>query len=855
MEKQIIVRERQRVLHSDTMDMQTGLRATFDELVRQSVGGGNYYSGFSAAGNLFELTLQAGRLYMNGAMYQRTATTVFAEELFNLRPLSQKRVVAVVGWGIEVETTESGAATEPRQFMVNTTTRETEVQQVSTRSIRRATIDLIGGVEAAAPVAPSIGANTVLIALVTLGTTGVEAVDMSAGSVLPQSMRNQVAIADLAGLLEAQILRINTLISDQAAIKAGLAQMATKYELDGVRGVAELALKTAKLARMRVENLDTTEFVRQFTDDYRDATFSDPGHGDYDAVLTMGGLTFPAAAENTLTNGIELFNPVDPKVKVDNDLILPAFTHKLRIDSFLGGGQGSGNVAQAALQAYTNGTHTIQTMVPGSTTRKFTTLTASTSYRELTNPTPWLDTSRTLQVFGVSFDTHDTPTVTIPITAASEAYVRALISRNSSVVSLPDFRIVGITMAVSKVHYSGSGGSELFHFYQTWTARYSYTGETVTKQPDRYEQTTAATSVNGQGRAETWLQERDGWLTKVGVFVTQKAASEDLRIVVSMVDASGAPDLRQAPVSVTVPYAQIVAGSIGNVNPANGETVVAIPPMLCRGGHRYALSVISGGAHYLLIKKGAGHLTQGEHWALSDSNKWERPTSQFGSDKQTMALRLYFAEFGETSVAVDLKPLSLAGGIYDIDIQAQMVEPALTDLDFQVQPDGTHWRTTGSPSGQLQRADLSAGDVELMPFRVVFNGTRDIMPALSRGNAKSVVTVQRPAIAFTHLSQVIDLGSGVTANTVRVVSKLCNFDDDDHDYTVTVITDPAGTPATETADAVTDTVLPDGSVSRTSVFNLAGDKQVFQIKSVGAADDASALFYVDEIVAGFFDVA
>ena len=181
-----------------------------------------------------------------------------------------------------------------------------------------------------------------------------------------------------------------------------------------------------------------------------------------------------------------------------------------------------------------------------------------------------------------------------------------------------------------------------------------------------------------------------------------------------------------------------------------------------------------------------------------------------------------------------------------------MLVPGLTQLAFEVQPDGTNWRVLGPTSGQRIAADLT-GNPELLPFRVVFEGTQDIMPALSRGGSKSVVTSSRSGNAMVHQSIDIDVGAGNTASLVKTIHTLSNFDPDDHSFAVSLIADPGGTPATLDPDVVTDTAMDDGTISRTSIFEVVSPKQVYAIRVTGGTTGAVADLYTGEgVYAAFY---
>lgn len=837
MQEKVIVRERQRSLYSDLMDLQSSVQNSLDKVVRYGIGPGSYYVGLQATKTgTWEVTLAPGDITLDGAMYRQATSKVFSDAIFNLRPVSQKKIVAVVAFGQDVETTPSGAPAEPRQFMVNTTTRETEVQLVSTRAVRFANISLVPGAEQPAPVVPVPGAGNVLIATVLLNATGIEAVAMNEAAVMPQAYRNAVALAEQTTILSAFGARLTTFASDLAAISSRFSGLAREGDLATLR---KQLLDTTALAGRALDMakaLDTGGgYLYDFEDYYVDDRFTDLAGAGY-AAKVGPGITFPDGASTTLTNGIELFTANDPKVMTANGQMLPAYTHRCRIDTF-----GVGKVArQAELQSYTSATHTITTTSPAKQTMSYSG--DGRGYKEevtLTYPNTPEDIVKFTTLFGIVWGNVGNG-------------VEQEVSLIPYVVDYWGKKINGqyerITRVAGKVIHSlaSIGGVSMRRTIITWSVGYTVMiGKVVSEIPGTT--TTAPATIDGQGRAEGWLQERDGWLTRVGLFVATKGGSGDIKLVVCETNPDGSPNMAASVAHVTVPYASILASPITTASPAGIETVVDIPPALCLGGRRYAVAVLSPGAHVLRMTEDVSNLTQGEHWALSDANKWERPLLD---TRQTLAMRLYFAAFAATRIAVDLKPLSLAGGILDVQIAAQMIVPPICRLDFEAQPDGTNWRVLGQGSGQRIPADLS-GNPELMPFRVVFVGSEDIMPALSVGASRSTVKLARPASAMLHWSEVIN--AGAAANKIRVETILNGFVEATHDHTIQLVTDPGGTPTTESADSTFDTVLSDGRIRRTCIFDLPAGKTTFKVKQVGARSTA-ALYAVEHLRASFFDI-
>jgi hypothetical protein len=94
------------------------------------------------------------------------------------------------------------------------------------------------------------------------------------------------------------------------------------------------------------------------------------------------------------------------------------------------------------------------------------------------------------------------------------------------------------------------------------------------------------------------------------------------------------------------------------------------------------------------------------------------------------------------------------------------------------------------------------------------------------------------------VSEARTLGSPTTS--VKVVTDLQHFNDVTHDCTVTLLT---GTTldGVEAADVVEDMVLPDGSVRRTSIFNVTS-VSTYAVKIVGSTVSAAVPFLVGELI-------
>jgi hypothetical protein len=106
------------------------------------------------------------------------------------------------------------------------------------------------------------------------------------------------------------------------------------------------------------------------------------------------------------------------------------------------------------------------------------------------------------------------------------------------------------------------------------------------------------------------------------------------------------------------------------------------------------------------------------------------------------------------------------------------------------------------------------------------------------------VIVSRPKTAFTWVSEDKTLGSATTS--IKIITDLQSYDETKHDCTVSLRTGST-LATTETADIVQDETLANGTIRRTSVFNIASASK-YQVRIVGSTTTAAELFLVSEMI-------
>lgn len=334
-----------------------------------------------------------------------------------------------------------------------------------------------------------------------------------------------------------------------------------------------------------------------------------------------------------------------------------------------------------------------------------------------------------------------------------------------------------------------------------------------------WEAVTVNHAVNGSQVAETFLNSNDLWLDAIGLTFTRLAAGGNVTVAICETDR-GMPLLNKIISKTEVDRASLVL---------NAETIIPIQPTFLVGGVRYALVVITAADHWLATVQGSAY-PQGTFFYVLDG------AYQQGDATRDLAFSLYAAEFTASRAVIDLGALELAGGIAAIDIIAPAIVPGSSQLTFEVQINSV-W----VPLAAAANLVLGAGGTipPLLPFRVVFTGTPDVMPGLTLTGSQ--VIVSRPATTLKHFSKPRTL-PGAGSLSVRVIERLEYFKPANHTATCQLRVG-AGYATIETADAITDVVADDGSIERTFVFNLAAAATSYVIESSATTDSALNTFH------------
>jgi hypothetical protein len=376
-----------------------------------------------------------------------------------------------------------------------------------------------------------------------------------------------------------------------------------------------------------------------------------------------------------------------------------------------------------------------------------------------------------------------------------------------------DFHIIQTLTKDGEV-FEIENANEVFHQGNKWARLRKIWFDTV--EVPYWEKVKINHSVNGSQVGQTFLNSQDGWLTQVELGFTKLGPDGAVHITVCEC-YRGAPDLEAVLAHITVQRSAL------KLYPQ--KTVIDIPPTFVQAGGRYAILVTTGGNHYVATVSGADY-AQGTLFYSTDGAYFQADLTR------DLMLTLNFARFNRAFVMTDLKPLQLAGGITAIDLLHEGFSPASCELRYEVQVSG-QWFTLDQYS-----ADCLASLPALLPLRVVFVGTRDVMPGVRLTGSRA--RVSRPKTTFKHYS--IGRTLSQATSQVKVSSRLEAFNSAAHSCTIKLKVGASEIAASSVVDVVED--VADQRILRTATFNLGAPTSAYAIIHEGTTTAAQNTFHV-----------
>jgi hypothetical protein len=307
------------------------------------------------------------------------------------------------------------------------------------------------------------------------------------------------------------------------------------------------------------------------------------------------------------------------------------------------------------------------------------------------------------------------------------------------------------------------------------------------------------------------------WLAGLGLYFTQKDNNADIHIVICETE-NGKPVLQKTLTHVTL--------KPSDVQKYPAETIIKLPPVFLKPG-RYAICFITQGDYRVATVSGQNYL-QGTLFYGTDGDYFT------GDLTKDIMFRLYAAQFKQARTEVQLQPVSLAGGITDLQIIAPAIVPEGTELIYEINVGGKWY--------SLKEAGKLSSAPDIVPLRAVMLGTADLQPALIL--TEQAITASRPAETFYATSTERVLSASRQNIDVQVL--LHKFNPAKHtincqliDTVSNTIYDPA---------LVTTEQEDEDAIRQTFTFNISAGIQRYKIKLSGSrTSDAEPYAIVERI--------
>lgn len=806
-EKVVVFRDNQELQAADLINQQDWQTEALDHVVVDTIEDAKAYSGFAVT-KATQTTVQvaSGRMYNAGAVYARDETVTL--DFYNDLPVTTKRQFAIVVWGQTVN-----SDIQPRNFVVDADTGAAQPQSVAMETARYCNVEYVRGIESSDPQIPSTDANVVCVAYVLCDTTGIVSVTQN----LATQVNNLADVSD----------RVSSMENWRAVLTGAVDTLRT----DLANLAKQLLLYTPLVDHLRLVDVVNELYTKVFrpgpyiwygTDNFLDEELSDPDAtegGTYSALINEG-LRFPGGGTGATTT-LQLLNPTDPYVQVDDGFMLPKPSgSRVRLDcSFPDHPWVEDRILQYVFWNF--------------------------SCRHLKH-------SRWRHCVGRRYKPSP-PSLVWWHQAKNDPVTRILsfISENWEQTLWRDIANHSVDEDSPDWPRHGCDRDE-FH-WRDWV-HLPYWSHDYDDQ-----------SESGQHISQSFLNAQDGWLTSVTVYL-MKAYYQPLTLILSGCDSQGEPDHTNQSLTRVSLDAEAIEDCVGEPEYAGDieqielaffgllRHVTAVPiyvypcripitPTFLRAGQRYSLHLVSTYDHTFAVSNRfeCYQAHQGHFW---HSNGTALVLWPGNTTPKSLRFKLHYATWGRWGASpttggglryeINLQPLQLAGGIGAIEVLTRSIIPEACDVSYQVQIGGA-WKAF---AGGTNAPNFSTNPA-LLPFRVVMTGTTDLMPGISL-TPSQVTLAGGEALSFHHISSLITLGT--PSGHVKVIGKLYGFDDAHHTCVAKIY---HGSAVEKTADVTEDETLEDYSLQRTWTFNIESPTiDDFLVTMDGTHDGVGDNFFV-----------
>lgn len=344
MERKVLFRDRQEFQAADVNNLQTFADEMFQHVVTDAITGERQIVGLQVtAKSATEIEIALGRLWegTTGKIYRMDEAQVVS--VFSYLPITDKKYLAVSVFGQESDTD-----IQPRDFLVDLQTGQTEPQAVAMETRRNVVTQITSGLESTDPQRPEPPTGYTTIAHVLLNSTGIEAIELADSRQLRNLFNvnsRLTVVEDWKSLMDP---RIATLASDVSNIAS---------KINGIV-YADMIREVAADVALLKEKASIPDTYSSYGADYFLTTSeSDTENASYYARVDEG-VRFPWGGQTE--QQLALFNPYETAVRNATGFILPDYTEVARLTTT--GYAGNLSISQYQYQTHAMKQGTISTM-------------------------------------------------------------------------------------------------------------------------------------------------------------------------------------------------------------------------------------------------------------------------------------------------------------------------------------------------------------------------------------------------------------------------------------------------------------------------------------------------------------
>jgi hypothetical protein len=695
-------------------------RSGDDALVGGSIAYPRHWARFSvSAPNGTTIRVSPGHFFEDAVVYDHRQDEDIS--LLSFLPLVEgdERYVAILVRGVE----ESVQAN--RMIETDVDTGDTVQQSVPKYDIRKVEFVVQQGLQSPPPaLRPSVPAGDCCVCFVRLDTTGIAAIEAGNDWRVQTLYEVNGRVTVLEGQMVIAFQRTTTLQTDLANLQARF----TDYPRPEI--IRQLQRDTARTRRI----LGLPEEARGY--------FYDPGlvkdkwgldQGEWLARIDEG-IRFAWASVRD--DRMEMLDPGMSGVTVADDVLMPSYTEVNRI-SVTGSG-GTRNIAGIV--------HTVTTAHQHTVSR------SSVSYGPTVamcdNIAEWADVGRVRAggQFQAEGETFEKLGVIDSAQDAANVNVDRLNQYSQEQGSGHRWDTDNIVVHNALAQENGHNNIYAARSVQvsSWSETYwTYTTETF--------------GLNGSVYGQTFLNSQAMVVTSIDLEFTRVGSDGPVTLLLCEVGYNGAPRFDKV-----IARSTLQVGSL-----AVGWVKFPITPKLLEAGKRFAWLTVTTGNHQLRTVTG-NQFTEGTLFWTTD-NAWFQ-----GSPEEDFAFRVNAAQFAQTRVVVEMVPVTLEGGMTQINLLYEAWVPEGTQLIWEVKtPTVNEWLPIRGETAEHPNPLI--GLPAICQLRCTMIGTRDLAPGLAL-RTTTRVRAMRPRADAVAVTKPLLFGFSSTSIVAEVVMDAFNPD-------------------------------------------------------------------------------